>query len=166
VGYFYDFGSIARSNDTFNKIDVKAITLTATRTHHFPDRSNRVPNTKEMQNIIASSSIDPLQTRTVCNRFLPRETLTEWVKSMAFFISHISNCFENLPLYGRDVNNNLRCNPSIVKMFHNILRSIDPDYEEFKRAASQLPKMPLLETFIDEHVVSTPYSFSILKCCK
>ena len=51
-------------------------------------------------------------------------------------------------------------------MFHNILRSIDPDYDESKRASSQLPKMPLLATFIDEHVISTPYRFSIQKCDK
>ena len=71
--------------------------------------------------------------------------------------------FYSLHLRWRNVRVHLYCDANIVKMIHNILRTIDLDYDEYNRVASQIPKIPILPKFIYEHVISTPNSFSIQK---
>jgi len=91
-------GPLARNNDTFNEIAAKARALASIRTPDLHDRSDRAPNTKEMQDAITSSSIDPSQTRIVVNHHPERNLKGEWGKSMAFPISQISNRFKSLQL--------------------------------------------------------------------
>ena len=78
-------------------------------------------------------------------------------------IIHITYSFGSLQLHQNKDKFHLQCKANIVKMIHNDIQNIDPDYDESNQAASQLPKITILAKFIYDHDTSTPYSFSIQK---
>ena len=53
-----------------------------------------------------------------------------------------------------------------VQKLCDIFKSIDPQYDERFRQKTELHKMPLIKKFLEEHTVSTQYSFSIQKYVK
>ena len=142
------------------KVDVlgwtKSRALDSIWTPDIPNRSDRDPNAKKMWDVIASSSIDPSQTRILLRNAPQINPKEEWGKSIALTTSQINYRFESLQLVQQKVKVQLRCDANIVKMLHKILQTINPDYGEFNWVASQIPKMPSHAKFIDEHVISTP----------
>ena len=178
-------------NDTVNDLDKVeaesrriAIAMNREKDIHVTERSQRlndeVMKERSERKARSAGSIPPslpyrMQARAEDmreQRIIPRELIDrtprnlkkEWAKSMELPISQVSNRFAALDLNGRSVKVEARCPPETVGMFHNELKKIDPEYNDTIREASRLHEMPLLQKYMDDHVVVTPYSLSVQKC--
>ena len=123
---------------------------------------------REMQKKQPSDSLQYFQSK--CPNTNTREILMdlreEWAVSMDKPIKQLQQRFKYLKLSGRPVIVPKRCGPEIVEGFHKKLEQVCEKYDPTIREASRLKDMPGLQKFIENHVVATPYTFSIQKCGK
>ena len=88
----------------------------------------------------------------------------EWSASMAVPIDAISKRFSYLKTGDRNVIVTPRVPVEAVTALHDRLEKIDPAYSPAIFLKDHLKKVPELLKYIDVHVVSTPYTYSIQKC--
>eukprot|EP00957_Ditylum_brightwellii_P078185 5944493-Ditylum_brightwellii.AAC.1 len=93
-----------------------------------------------------------------------RNLKDEWANAMNLPISQVAKQFACLELKGRLVQVDCRCPTTTIALLHEALHKIDLKYDENIREASHLGEMPALYVFIKNHVIITPYSFSVQEC--
>ena len=80
-------------------------------------------------------------------------------------IGTISEQFSYLRTANRDVVVTPRVPKQEVINLHDHLKKIDPAYSsEVVPLKEHLKKLPKMVAFMEKHVISTPYSFSVQKC--
>ena len=89
---------------------------------------------------------------------------TEWEKAIKKPIDEVKGRFARLKAGGRSVVVSSPVPSSAVEELHESLRKIDPNYSSDVKVKSDLPQVPLIVKYWKDHVVKTPYSFSLQKC--
>ena len=165
---FYHLGPLVAADSRFGALASRAMCMATVRTPPLNDRTTRYPDANEMHQEMAKrvkdSSQSTISLPSMLKERVGKDLKTEWVKSMNLPISQVTDRFSALDQNGRPVIVDKQCQSEVVEKLHDNLSKIDAMYDRSIRQKSQLGRMPDLKNYVDKHVVSTPYTFSIQKC--
>lgn len=165
-------GTLESMDTRFQKAANAATSRSTSRTPEFKDRPSTYPGPKEVESFVQDAAKDPNQTTLRTSQGTnhtsnaeDKDLRKEWLKAMDPVIQQLTSRFSRLELCGRPVKVVDRATDEMVNELHEKLQKIDPSYnKDITEQARFAREMPILDKFIADHVVFTPYSAQFRKC--